>query len=78
MILVKFLKGNSDVFAWSAMDMPSVDPGVIVHRLNVLMKVKPVKQKKKKSTLQVIEAMREVEYPDWIPNVVMVKNARNR
>lgn len=50
MMLVKYLRRNSDVFAWSAIDMTGVDPRVIVHRLNVLLEAKHVKQKKKVST----------------------------
>lgn len=42
-ILVKCLMGNLNIFAWFAMDMPRVDPRVIVHRLNVLLETKPVK-----------------------------------
>ena len=33
--LVQFLKKSTDVFAWSHEDMPSIDPSVITHRLNV-------------------------------------------
>lgn len=43
MILFKYLKGNLNVFSWSAMDMPSVDSQVIMYRLNVLPEAKPVK-----------------------------------
>ncbi|KAL8121076.1 hypothetical protein AgCh_018007 [Apium graveolens] len=33
--LVRFLQENSDVFAWSATDMPGIDPELITHKLNV-------------------------------------------
>ena len=33
--LVHFLKKSMDVFAWSHEDMPSIDPSVVTHRLNV-------------------------------------------
>ena len=33
--LVRFLKKNIDVFAWSHEDMSGIDPSVITHRLNV-------------------------------------------
>ena len=35
--LVQFLKKNTDVFAWSHEDMPSIDPSVITHRLNICL-----------------------------------------
>ena len=44
--LVQFLKKSTDVFAWSHEDMPSIDPSVITHRLNVYPSSKPVCQKK--------------------------------
>ena len=40
--LIQFLKKNIDVFAWSHEDMPSIDPGVITHRLNICPSFKPV------------------------------------
>ena len=40
--LVQFLKKNIDVFAWSHKDMPSIDPSVISHRLNVCSSTKPI------------------------------------
>ena len=45
--LVKFLKKNVDVFAWSHEDMPSIDPRVITHWLNVSPSSKPIRQKKR-------------------------------
>ncbi|XP_038970589.1 uncharacterized protein LOC120104129 [Phoenix dactylifera] len=44
--LIKFLHSNMDVFAWSPMDMPGIDPDVMVHRLQVKPTCKPVRQKK--------------------------------
>ena len=33
--LIRFLKENLDVFAWSHEDMPGISPKVIQHKLNV-------------------------------------------
>ncbi|KAA3474445.1 protein SRG1 [Gossypium australe] len=63
-------------FAWSAVDMLRIDPQVIIHKLNVLPEVKPVKQKKRRFALHVVEA--EIEYPDWVTNMVMVKKANDK
>lgn len=57
-MLVWCLKVNSDVFAWLAVDMLGVDLQVIFNKLNVLLEAKLVKQKKRKFTLQVVEAVR--------------------
>ena len=45
--LVRFLKKNINVFAWSHEDMSGIDPSVITHRLNVSPFFKPVRQKKR-------------------------------
>ena len=84
--LAGFLRMNQDVFAWSHEDMPGIDPSVIVHRLNVNPASSPIRQKKRvfaqkrdkavaEEVRKLLEAgfIREVYYPDWLANVVMVK-----
>ena len=44
--LVKFLKKNLDVFAWSHKDMSRIDGCVIEHYLNVDPMKKPIEQKR--------------------------------
>ena len=41
--LVRFLRKNIDVFAWSHEDMLGIDPSVITHRLNVYPSSKPIR-----------------------------------
>ena len=41
--LVRFLKNNKDVFAWSHKDMPGIDSSIISHKLNVNPTLPPVK-----------------------------------
>ena len=89
--LVAFLKENQDVFAWSHEDMPRIDPSVMVHKLNVSPSFPPIRQKKRVfaqerdraiakevSKLQEAGFIREVNYPDWLANVVMVKKANGK
>ena len=89
--LVQFLKKNIDIFAWSHEDMSGIDPGVITHCLNICPSFKPVQQKKRvfapkrddaiKEEVQMLMAgkfIREVYYPDWLANVVMVKKANGK
>ena len=45
--LVRFLRNNRDVFAWTAADMPGIDPSFMTHKLNVNPERKPIKQKKR-------------------------------
>ena len=66
--------------------MLGIDPLVIVHRLNVSPSFPPIRQKKwvfaperdraigeEVQKLQEANFIREVYYPDWLANVVMVK-----
>ena len=41
--LIRFLRENIDVFAWSHKDMPGINPSVITHSLNVYPSSKPVR-----------------------------------
>ena len=89
--LVHFLKENLNVFAWSHEDMPGISPEVIQHKLNVNLKRKPVQQRRRVFAPErdqvVIEEVtkllttgfiREVYYPDWLANVVLMKKANGK
>ena len=89
--LICFLRKNIDVFAWSHEDMPGIDPSVITYRLNVHPSSKPVRQKKRVfapgrdntikeevQKLTLAKFIREVYYPDWLTNVVIVKKANGK
>ena len=71
--------------------MCGVDPAVITHRLNVNPSFKPVKQKRRifaperqKANKEEVgkllqaKAIREVEYLEWLANVVLVKKANGK
>ena len=77
-----FHKEHKDVFAWSYEDMPSIDPSVIIYRLNVDPTHKPVIQKhckfnperytaisEKVDKLLKAKFIREAHYPEWLANV---------
>ena len=87
-LLIHFLKQNIEVFAWKQEDMVGIDPAVITHKLNISPSFKLVKQKRRSfapkrqkaineevNKLLQAKAIREVEYPDWLANVVLVKKA---
>ncbi|RDX96548.1 Retrovirus-related Pol polyprotein from transposon 17.6, partial [Mucuna pruriens] len=89
--LVSFLRRNMDVFAWTPRDMPGIDPSYISHHLSIGKDVKPVAQKRRKqgeerrkaardetSRLLAAGFIREVQYPTWLANVVMVKKSNGR
>ncbi|KAM1986769.1 hypothetical protein ACFX15_034117 [Malus domestica] len=84
--LIFFLQENTEVFAWSYEDMPGIYPDIICHRLSIDPKTKPVRQKRRSYDAERYEAMkveveklkgigfvREVNYPTWVANVVLVK-----
>ena len=89
--LIEFLKENLDVFAWSHEDMPGISPKIIQYKLNVNPKRKPVQQRRRAFTPERDQAVaeevtklltagfiREVYYPDWLANVVLVKKANGK
>ena len=89
--LIHFLKQNKDVLAWKQKDMGGIDPAIITHKLNVGPSFKPVKQKRRSfapkrqkaineevGKLLQAGAIREVEYPEWLANVVLVKKANGK
>ena len=45
--LISFLQKNTDVFIWTPVDMPGIDPEVMTHRLSINPNYRPIKQKKK-------------------------------
>jgi len=49
--LVAFLWSNIDVFAWSHEDMLGIHPSIMVHKLNVDLDYRPVKQKRRSYAL---------------------------
>ena len=82
--LIHFLKKNTDVYA-------GYRSSVITHRLNVCPSFKPVRKKKRvfaperdnaiKDEVQKLMAakfIRDVYYPDWLANVVMIKKANGK
>ena len=90
-LLIHFLKQNKDVFTWKQEDMGGIDPVIITHRLNVSPSFKPVKHKRRSfaperqkaineevGKLLQEGAIREVEYSEWLANVVLVKKANGK
>ena len=84
------LKGLLTQFLRQA-DMGGIDPAVITHKLNANPFFKPVKQKRRNfaperqkaineevGKLLHAGAIREVEYPEWLANVVLVKKANGK
>ena len=84
--LIEFLKQNIYVFAWNTYEAPGVDPEFICHHLNVNPLITPKKQPPRRSSKEHAEAVREevtrlkqagaikeVFYPEWLANTMVVK-----
>ncbi|XP_030924641.1 uncharacterized protein LOC115951611 [Quercus lobata] len=89
--IINFLKDNLDVFAWSHEDMLGIPASLIQHRLNVDLGKKLVQQRRRvfapernKAIMDEVNKLlaanfiREVHYPEWLANVVMVKKANGK
>ena len=75
-----------DVFAWNAYEATGVDPSFICHHLNANPSVTSKKQPPRRSSkehsdavknevtkLKQAGAIKEVFYPEWLANIVVVK-----
>ena len=75
-----------DVFTWDAYEAPGVDPNFICHHLNVNPSITPKRQPPRRlskehteavrnevTKLKQAEAIKEVFYPQWLANTVVVK-----
>lgn len=84
--LIEFLKRNIDVFARDACNASGIDPAFICHHLNVNLAITPKKQpprhpskehadaiRDEVAKLKCVGAIKEVFYPEWLANTVVVK-----
>jgi hypothetical protein len=89
--LLRFLFNNKDVFAWTTNDLCGVNRDIIEHSLNVDPSFRPRKQRLQKMSedkakgarnevkrLLSVGVIREVTYPEWLANTVMVKKANGK
>ncbi|KAL0428222.1 UNVERIFIED_CONTAM: hypothetical protein Slati_2997000 [Sesamum latifolium] len=83
--LKRFLESNQGVLEWEEGSAAGIDERVIKHKLNVRKDIKPVRQKKRNfrserdqviheevQRLLKLGYIREVYYPEWIANVMLV------
>ena len=79
--LVAFLRKNKDVFAWSHKYILGIDPLMAKHKLNIDLRYPPMRQKKRRFTLERNKIVRDevdtlletdtikpCQYPDWLSN----------
>jgi hypothetical protein len=89
--LLRFLFNNKYVFAWTSNDLYGINRDVIEHSLNVDPSFRPRKQRLRKMSddkvggarnevkrLLSAGVIREVTYPEWLTNTVMVKKGNGK
>jgi len=89
--VVEVISRHLDAFAWSASDMPGIDPDFLCHHLSMDATVHPVQQRRrkfneerrlvvKKETQKLLSVghIREIQYPEWLANIVLVKKANGK
>ena len=89
--LVKFLRENIDVFTWNTYKAPRVDPSFICHHLNINPFVTTKKQSPQCPSKEHADAVRdeviklkqagaikEVFYPKWLANTMVVKKKNGK
>jgi len=90
-ILTPTLISNTDLFAWSAADLPGIDHQVAVHKLSNYKEARYVSQNKwklgeerwlvakvKAGKLLNTGFIEEAHYATWLSNVVLVKKANGK
>ena len=89
--LILFLVSNLDVFTWSPYEALGVDPEFFCHWLNIDPLCSLKKQKSHRSSnihtkvvkeevekLKEARAIKEVYYPEWLVNTVVVKKKSDK
>nr|KYP76663.1 Transposon Ty3-G Gag-Pol polyprotein [Cajanus cajan] len=89
--LVRVLKDNVSAFAWHSSDMPGIDPNFLCHKLAIDPSAKAIILKRRKfgeekrkaiakETKKLVLAghVREIQYPTWLANVVMVHKSNGK
>ncbi|KAD4585878.1 hypothetical protein E3N88_23479 [Mikania micrantha] len=89
--LISFLKSRVSTFAWKHEDMTGISSDVITHKLGIDRNIKPVHQKRRKfapernliiqeevEKLLKAKMIREVKFPKWLANVVVVQKKNGR
>ena len=89
--VAEVISSHLNAFAWTASDMPGIDPDFLCNHLTMDPKVRPVRQRRRKfneerrlvvqeetKKLLCVGHIREIQYPEWLANVVLVKKANGK
>jgi len=89
--LLDVIRSNSASFAWQPSNMVGIDPDFMSHKQNVNLTAKPKMQRRRKMSPEKLKAVRtetakllsvghirEIQYPEWLANVVLVKKSNGK
>lgn len=89
--LLDIIRDNSASFTWQPSDMVGINPNFMSLKLNVNLSAKPKVQCRRKMSREKLEAVRaetmkllsaghirEIQYPEWLANVVLVKKSNGK
>ena len=89
--IAEVIAQHLDGFAWSSSDMPGIDPDFLCHRLRMDPQVRPVRQRRRKFNeerwqvikeetrkLLSIDHIKEIQFREWLANVVKKANGKLR
>ncbi|XP_068466383.1 uncharacterized protein [Phaseolus vulgaris] len=89
--VAEVISRHLDAFAWSASDIQGIDPDFLCHHLSMDATVRPVRQRRRKfneerqlvirektQKLLSVGHIREIQYPEWLANVVLVKKVNGK
>ena len=89
--MAEVISCHLDAFTWTASDMPGINTDFPCHHLTMDPKVRPVRQRRRKfnkerrlvvqeetKKLLSVGHIREIQYPEWLANVVLVKKENGK
>jgi len=89
--IAEVLAWNMSAFVWSSADMSGIDPNFLCHRLTMDTRVRPVVHRSRKfneekcliikaktQKLSNVNHIREIQYPEWLANVVLVQKSNGK
>jgi len=90
-LIAEVITRHLDAFAWSASDMPGINPDFLCHRFTMDPRVWPICQRRRRfneekrlvirqetQKLLSVGHIREIQYPEWLANMVLVKKANEK
>jgi len=89
--ITEVIARHLDAFAWFTSDMAGINPYFLCHLLTMDSQLRPVRQRRRKineerrqvikeetKKLLIADQIREIQYHEWLANVVLMKKANGK